>query len=405
MSTASHPETDGQTERFNRVVEDVLRSYATSFKSWKSFLPMVEFAINNAVHSSTSLTPFFVNFGRHPSVPALLGLERPLPVQLSENHDAATPTSTDDASAATHYMAADSNLNAECTRSTTRIPSQGPLTRADLGATAVWTSRRLINPISHRPDPVAATESPPANFASNVVPQRSDVVAVPEFVLQREGIVCYVRDAIAAAVDRQKENADRSGRRNVERFRVGDQVLLSTDGISPTSVRNLDANNLTPRYIGPFTVLKVIRDAYRLQLPPTLKLHPTFYVGRLRRYRPASLPSDNPQLLPQDLILMLQLVHAVLQTFQSMCHRPLALGSCATVQLLLLIVMEMFATSRRPSLHIPSHPRYLVRWIGPLDDTWEPRSTLLEDVPRLVEAYESALSAREHPPGAVAKHA
>ncbi|NAU33253.1 transposase, partial [Klebsiella pneumoniae] len=47
MSTASHPETDGQTERANRVVEDVLRSFATLFKSWSTFLPLVEFALNN----------------------------------------------------------------------------------------------------------------------------------------------------------------------------------------------------------------------------------------------------------------------------------------------------------------------------------------------------------------------
>ncbi|KAE8910684.1 hypothetical protein PF002_g28516 [Phytophthora fragariae] len=55
MSTAAHPETDGQTERVNRVLEDVLRSYATSFASWSSFLPLAEFALNNAEHASTGL--------------------------------------------------------------------------------------------------------------------------------------------------------------------------------------------------------------------------------------------------------------------------------------------------------------------------------------------------------------
>ncbi|KAE9304417.1 hypothetical protein PR003_g21753 [Phytophthora rubi] len=61
MSTAAHPETDGQTERVNRVLKDVLRIYATSFASWSSFLPLVEFALNNAEHASTGLTPFFAN--------------------------------------------------------------------------------------------------------------------------------------------------------------------------------------------------------------------------------------------------------------------------------------------------------------------------------------------------------
>ena len=74
MSTAAHPETDGQTERVNRVIGDIMRSYATTFyKNWSSLLPMAEFAINNSVHASHGYTPFYVNNLRHPRVPALLG--------------------------------------------------------------------------------------------------------------------------------------------------------------------------------------------------------------------------------------------------------------------------------------------------------------------------------------------
>ena len=57
MSTSDHPETDGQTERVNRVLEEILRGYVQSFTGWSDFLPMVEFVINNSVHTSTTHTP------------------------------------------------------------------------------------------------------------------------------------------------------------------------------------------------------------------------------------------------------------------------------------------------------------------------------------------------------------
>ncbi|KAE9011572.1 hypothetical protein PR001_g15879 [Phytophthora rubi] len=70
MSTADHPQTDGQTERANRVVEDVLRSIcAETPKRWSIMLPLVEFAMNNAVHASTGFTPFYVDGLTHPRVP------------------------------------------------------------------------------------------------------------------------------------------------------------------------------------------------------------------------------------------------------------------------------------------------------------------------------------------------
>ncbi|OWZ15109.1 reverse transcriptase [Phytophthora megakarya] len=65
--------TDGQTERVNRVLGDLLKSYAPSFLNWSDYLPMAEFAINNAVHASTGHTPFFVNAMRHPRLPSTLG--------------------------------------------------------------------------------------------------------------------------------------------------------------------------------------------------------------------------------------------------------------------------------------------------------------------------------------------
>ncbi|KAG3056132.1 hypothetical protein PI125_g25608 [Phytophthora idaei] len=74
MSTADHPQTDGQTERVNRVLGDLLKSYAHSFQQWSDCLPIAEFAINNSVHASTGHTPFYVNAMRHPRLPSMLGM-------------------------------------------------------------------------------------------------------------------------------------------------------------------------------------------------------------------------------------------------------------------------------------------------------------------------------------------
>jgi transposase InsO family protein len=49
FSTAYHPETDGQTERMNQTLEDILRMYVMDQqKRWKEILPLVEFAYNNS---------------------------------------------------------------------------------------------------------------------------------------------------------------------------------------------------------------------------------------------------------------------------------------------------------------------------------------------------------------------
>ena len=67
ISTAYHPETDGQSEREFRTIEEMLRCY-TSYnqKKWSRFLPGLEFAYNNHTSDSTLQTPFFIEYGQHP---------------------------------------------------------------------------------------------------------------------------------------------------------------------------------------------------------------------------------------------------------------------------------------------------------------------------------------------------
>jgi hypothetical protein len=70
MSTAFHPQTDGQTERMNRVIEDYIRHYISyQHDDWDLHLTPAEIAINNSVTQSTGLSPFFLNYGKHPHVP------------------------------------------------------------------------------------------------------------------------------------------------------------------------------------------------------------------------------------------------------------------------------------------------------------------------------------------------
>jgi len=64
MSTAYHPQTDGQTERINQVIESYLRSYCNYEQNdWASMLAMAEYAYNNSKHSTTKISPFYANYG------------------------------------------------------------------------------------------------------------------------------------------------------------------------------------------------------------------------------------------------------------------------------------------------------------------------------------------------------
>ena len=67
LSTAFHPQTDGQTERMNQDLEQFLRMFVDHRQeNWSEWLAIAEFSYNNKIQASTKETPFFVNYGKHP---------------------------------------------------------------------------------------------------------------------------------------------------------------------------------------------------------------------------------------------------------------------------------------------------------------------------------------------------
>lgn len=77
LSTAFHPQTDGQTERMNQVLEHYLRTYTNMRQDdWASLLTTAQFAANNSVNASIGTTPFRALMGFNPRLP----FEEDLPV-------------------------------------------------------------------------------------------------------------------------------------------------------------------------------------------------------------------------------------------------------------------------------------------------------------------------------------
>src|SRR3954462_5710284 len=65
LSTAYHPQTDGQSERTIQILEDMLRSCIVDFgETWEDHLPIVEFAYNNSFQARIGMAPFEALYGR-----------------------------------------------------------------------------------------------------------------------------------------------------------------------------------------------------------------------------------------------------------------------------------------------------------------------------------------------------
>jgi len=259
MSTAFHPQTDGQTERMNRTLEEMLRIYATYKQDqWDNYLPAAEFAYNNSKQASTGYTPFELDTGRHPITPMTLN-------------------------------------------------------------------------------------------------NTSNVVAADDFVKHWKHVIKITQDHLMEAQDKQQKYANQHRRH--EEFEVGTKVLLNSKNIIAPVNRNRPTQKLTPKYLGPYEVVEVISPtAYRLALPPTLRIHPVFHIALLKKYVESD---DYPQLPPPP---------------------PVTIGDEDEYE------VEQILDKRV----IRKRIQYLIKWQGyPLHDaTWEPIENL-ENAPDKVKDFES----------------
>ncbi|KAG4058827.1 hypothetical protein PC123_g6257 [Phytophthora cactorum] len=275
LSTADHPQTDGQTERVNRVLGDLLKSYAHSFQQWSDCLPMAEFAINNSVHASTGHTPFYVNAMRHPRPPSMLET-----VASSLSGGGSTVASEQpQKSADTDTVSAMSTRRQAASRS-------GNETKDKNYGSVQGTDSAQAGPAAKKNTSVQGTNSAQAGPAAgkNAVLNKPFSTQAMDFVQRRQAVIRFVQDAIAASVDRQKLNAENVGRGNKNEFEKGSLVMLATQNLPRHAVSDFGASKLAPRFIGPFTMLERHDNAYTLDIASSMGLHPTFYVGRLKPY-------------------------------------------------------------------------------------------------------------------------
>jgi hypothetical protein len=185
FSTAFHPQTDGQSERANRTLEQFLRNYVGARQDdWDDYLDMAEFAMNDSVNMSTGYTPFQLMYGASPRTAVDMACESVLP-------------------------------------------------------------------------------------------------ATQKFVDDMSDALQHAKGRLVEAQAMQARNAN-ARRRDVQ-FAVGDMVRMSTANLQLPSTMS---KKLVHRYVGPFKVLeKVHACAYKLQLPPAMKIHPVLHVSNLLRWR------------------------------------------------------------------------------------------------------------------------
>ena len=114
--------------------------------------------------------------------------------------------------------------------------------------------------------------------------KKGKVLRAEEFAAKMKEIQEEAQMALRKAQGKMKKQADWH-RGEVEEYKVGDMVLLSTKDLKWQMIGRR-TNKLTERFIGPYRVKRIISsDAIELDLPSSVRIHPVVNVSRIRRYR------------------------------------------------------------------------------------------------------------------------
>ena len=192
---------------------------------------------------------------------------------------------------------------------------------------------------------------------------RSPSTSVPATKALAETLQSHHSDLIESIKSTQNHQARyyNAKHKRIE-FSVGDKVWLSSLNISTQR----PSKKLDWKRLGPFTVIERIgTQAYRLQLPASMKVHPMFHVSLLEPYQLSTIP-DHTRPLPSPIVVKSESEYEVEEILDSKYHYK-----------------RLF---------------YLVKWKGynPCDNSWEPTS-FVKNAPHLIKAFHAKYPRRPKP--------
>ena len=268
LSTAFHPQTDGQSENTNQVMETYLRAYVNHLQDdWATWLPAAQFAINNHVSETTKVTPFFALYGTHPR----MGVE-------------------------------------------------------------------------------------PAKYTAVTAKQLQDVKSANDFADRMEALHQYLREQMTFAQARYEEQANKDRKPSPD-YKVGDLVYVDARNMST----NRPAKKLNYKNLGPFAVTQLCGRAFKLDLPPEMKMHNVFNTMLLRPAASDPLPGQAAKEPPKPEVVVTDGVEQEQYTAIS--------------------IHDSRLKGRGKKLH------YLVEWKGYAHATWQPWEDVLSGCDRIVKAF------------------